>query len=687
MAGMGGRPRLRSGRMGLGDYTAARLIPYAVPWVLSALAMPVALLARWRWGHDPRMTMVMGAATAVLIMVTYLTWGRRHAHTRIMAAAYAGLVLGWVVFAASGNPLSRGMVDAWLIVMVVSSVSWDIRYAAWSPSHEEDTSGDKEEDTLFRKIKSLNGARTRKIKDSVPGRLEAKIDLKPGESSVSAVQRDKEQIASLVGMGAEDITVTKEDNREDHVLLSFQFANGLRRSVYWNGPSFPGGSVADAPLRPGIRADGKDLALWVCGDANVDPVRQLVHCLASGVTGSGKTETVKTVILDGRWRRDFVPVVGDPAKFGQTFGEIAESLALIADGKEMCERLIRNLPDAIAYRAQVFGELTRSDGTRGYSQWEPELWTLHGIPLVFIDLEEAADMVDSDLDEPVRKARSVGIFLWVSLQTAIFSNLDRKSRGQFGQSACHGMNEMTDAKFGLNTKTIDAGADPTKWGADSAGSLYAEFTGTPKNEWPVDAKAFAWGRSESESRAARRAEWQASRDAGVWASLDDGTAAYLGAGLLTPEQWLNPETGQGGDSTEQNDRQDEQTNTEVSAPAQAGQTAQIKDGVDVSQSIAPPKHDVVFDLGIKKSQDDEVSIKRAREIVEARVDALEAKGKDTVGYKDLADLAAEVGRDRAFLYRELHRLCDIGRLEEGVKPPYRINPRIRNGHRRTEVSA
>ena len=678
MAGMDGRPRLRSGRMGLGDYTAARLIPYAVPWVLSALAMPVALLARWRWGHDPRMTMVMGAAAAVLIMVTYLTWGRRSQTTRIIASAYAGLVLGWVVFAASGDPLSRGLMDAWIMITVVSSVTWDIRYAAWTIPHEEDKSGDTEDNTLFRKIKSLNGARTRKIDEDKPGRIETLIHLKPGESSVSAVQRDREQIASLTGMGQEDITVTKADGREDHVLLSFQFANGLRRSIYWNGPSFPGGSVADAPLRPGIRADGKDLALWVCGDTSLDPVRQLVHCLASGVTGSGKTETVKTIILDGRWRRDFVPVVADPAKFGQTFGEIAEGLALIADGREMCERLVRNLPDAIAYRAQLFGELTRSDGTRGYSQWEPELWTLHGIPLVFVDLEEAADMVDSDLDDPVRKARSVGIFLWVSLQTAIFSNLDRKTRGQFGQSACHGMNEMTDAKFGLSAHTINAGADPTKWGADSAGSLYAEFTGTPKNEWPVDAKAYAWGRNESEARQARRAELALSREAGMWADLDDGTAAYLGAGLLTYEQWANPQADPG---VEQSD--DDQENTEVSAPAQA---AQITDGVDVSQSIAPPKHDVVFDLGIKKD-DDEVPIERAREIVEARIDALEAAGKDMVGYKDLSDLAAEVGRDRAFLYRELKRLCAVGRLEEGIKPPYRIKPRIRNGHREAGVSA
>jgi hypothetical protein len=661
--------------MGLGDYTAARLIPYAVPWVLCALAMPVALLARWRWGDDPRMTMIMGAAVTALSVITYFTWGRRHAHTRTMATAFVTAVLGWIVFAASGDPLSRGTVDAWIMITVVSSVSWDIRYAAWMSPHEEDTSGDKEEDKLFSKIKSLNGARTRKLDESVPGRLAAKVDLKPGESSVSAVQRDREQIASLTGMGVEDITVTKADGREDHVLLSFQFANGLRRSIYWNGPSFPGGSVADAPLRPGIRADGKDLALWVCGDPNQEPVRNLVHCLASGVTGSGKTETVKTVILDGRWRRDFVPVVADPAKFGQSFGEIAEGLSLIADGKEMCERLIRNLPNAIAYRAQLFGELTRSDGTRGYSQWEPELWTLHGIPLVFVDLEEAADMVDSDLDDPVRKARSVGIFLWVSLQTAIFQNLERKTRGQFGQSACHGMNEMQDAKFGLNANTINAGADPTKWGADSPGSLYAEFTGTPKNDWPVDARSYAWGRNESESRAARRAELEASRDAGVWAEIDDGTAAYLGNGLLTYEQWAaGPE--QPGDELP-----DDQENTEVTAPAG---TEQITDGVDVSQSIAPPKHDVVFDLGIKK--DDEMTTEAARAVVEERIDDLERAGKDTVGYADLADLAAVVGKHRTWLYKELHRLVEVGRLEEGIKPPYTIRPRIKNGHR-AEVTA
>lgn len=671
MSKQGGRRVVRSKGFGLGELTGSRMIPYLVPWLLCALAMPVALLARWRWGDDPRMTMIMGAGAMFLSGMTYVTWARRHRHTRNVATMIAGLVLGWVTFAASGDPLSHGTVDAWIMITVLASVSWDIRYASWSVPHEEDKSGDGT-DPLFDHVTSLGGARTKKIK-TTGDRTEAQIKLKPGDHTLSEVQGDRERIAQIVGMGTEDVTVSGVPGHADTITMTFQFANGLRRSIYWTGPSLPGGSVYDAPLRPGIRSDGRDLALWVCGDASVDPVRQLTHCLATGVTGAGKTETVKTVILDGRWRRDFVPVVGDPAKFNQSFGEIKEALALYADGPEQCARLVRNLKDAIMYRAQIFGELTRSDGTQGYSQWEPELWTLHGIPLIFIDLEEAADLIESDLDDPVRKARSVGIFLWVSLQTAIFQNLERKTRGQFGQSACHGMNEMQDAKFGLNANTINAGADPTKWGADSAGSFYAEFTGTPKNEWPTDARAYAWGRNESESRQARRAEWQASQKAGTWAVLDPGTAGYLSRGLSVP-----------GDSNATHDPwvtdRDKVTARDTPAPVAEDndQTTKIGSRTEMTQELAPPAHDVVFSLGVPQ---DKMTTEQARKIVEDRIDELEARDQDMVGYQDIADLAAKCGRKRAWLYKELTRLVEAGRLEEGVKPPYRIRPRIANGHR------
>jgi len=658
----------QSARQG-GGHTGGGLMPYVVPLLICLSAMPVALLARWRWGDDPRMTMIMGAASVFLTGVTYVTWGNtRHHHTRNTAVLFAAVLLGWVVFAVSGDPLSPGMINAWALGSVVITVAWDIRYASLSAPHEDDKPGNQK-DPLFGQISSLLGARSRKIKTSAD-RLETEVQLKPGERTVGDVQADRESIASVLGIGTEQVTVTPVPGRADRATMAFQFADGLRRSIYWNGPSLAGGSVFDAPLRPGIRSDGKDLALWVCADTSRDPVRQLTHLLATGVTGSGKTETVKTVIIDGRWRRDFVPVVGDPAKFNQSFGEIADGLALIADTPEKCARLIRNLKDTIAYRAQIFGELTRSDGTQGYSGWEPELWTLHGIPLVFLDLEEAADMMDSDLDGPVRKARSVGIFLWVSLQTAIFENLSRKTRGQFGQSACHGMIEFQDAKFGLNANTLNSGADPTKWGSDSAGSLYAEFTGTSKDEWPVDARSFAWGRGESESRQARRAELAASKKAGTWAVLDPGTAMYLGAGLDMPDPKITAPL----PPVPQDEPAEiiEQTTTLDLTKVQTD-TGEI----DVTQSIAPPKHDVIFPL----TSGEEKTVEEARKIIEDRVDALEARGQDSIGYHDLADLAAECGHKRSWIYKELNRLVATGRLEEGIKPPYRINPRIQNGHR------
>lgn len=656
---------VKTKRLGLGGLISSKAMPYLIMPLICAFSMPVALLAHWRWGNDPAMTTAMGISAAGVTVYTYITWSRRHEHTRNTATLATGSVSGWIVFAAAGDPLAPGMVNSWALGGLVLSVIWDVRYASLSVPHETDKSAG-EPDTLMSKIQSLSGARTKKVKES-DGRLDAKVQLKPGESTVSDVQADKDRIASAVGMGSDQVTVTPVRGRADQVRLSFQITEGLRDAVKWTGLSAPGTSVADSPLMFGERANGNPLGIWVCGKEDETSPRPLSHGLCTGQTGSGKTETLVTIILEGRSRIDFVPIVGDPAKFAQGFGAIADCLEIAAKTKAEVNQLIRNIPEAIVYRSGLLGSLDRRDGTIGYSQWEPECYTDHGIPLVFIDIEEATDVLsssDDEMYEAIRKARSVGIFIMVSLQSAGYTDIDRKTRGQFGQSLCHGTSEDQDAKFALNPNTRAAGADPTKWSNQYPGSLFAEVVGDPREDWSVEARTAYIPREEK-----RRIITETKK---YWAKLDPGTAMYLGRGITVPDQKLTAPL----PAIKPDPVEDEEKTLNLSA-------IETEEGsFDVTQPIPEPTYnDVEFPLN-GGGEPRRMSTEDARNLIESRIDELEAAGSDVVRFEDLADLKVTTGRSRPWVYAELSRMVRDGRLiQENGKPPYRIRARMLNGHR------
>jgi hypothetical protein len=643
----------------------------SAPWLTCAAAMPVALVTHAAWGGDPVMQELLAGSGVVLTGWTWHTWSRRHEHTRALATLIAGAATGWTALATALPPWTPGMAESWFLGTTLLSVMWNTRHLAHKPAAESDRTSAREDGLTEAVGGSLKGSKVRNIKAKL-GRVEADIQLSPGET-VDGVQMDRGRIASVAKVGTEEVSVIGEKGRADRLKLVFQANSTLEQAVRWKGPSAPGKSIADAPLRIGERADGSPLELWIVGKDDDENPRSLPHTLVTGMTGSGKTETVKTAIIDMRSRTDVVPVVGDPAKFAQSFGEIADMLGIAAVNKQQCAQLIRNLPGTIAYRAELLGNLVRSDGGIGYPQWEPECWTEHGIPLVFIDIEEATDMVDEDMDEPLRKARSVGLPLSVSLQVAVYRNLARETRGQFANALAHGCKEDQDARFALSSATREAGADPTKWGADSPGSLYAELIGTPVEKWPVEARNYRLTREE------KQAEKEASR--ATWATLDPGTAMVLGRGIPVPDAKITamlppvpagvPATAYpagmamlhslAGGTTE-----------EPEAPAADLTRISTDEGdMDITQKLAPPTGSPV---GLRSTPRKSMSTEDARALVEQRIDVLEASGRMEVGYADLADLTELTGRRRNWVYDELHRLVESGRLREGAsaKPPYLI---------------
>jgi hypothetical protein len=638
--------------------------PYLAPWLISAMAMPVALLAHIRWGHDAAMAPILTLIASGLTLAVYHGWSKRHRATRTAATAFTGFLSGWTVFAIATDPLANAVFNAYLLGSVALSVMLCAVRAGLLVPHAHDEAdkatgrADKIPNRLADAANAFRGGRVKDVKQDPRGTA-VKVQLKGGNTA-SDLQSQRENAASALSLDKDQITVTGVRGRADQAVLTFTALDDPQtRAPVWHGPSIPGGSVGDGPLRYGLRSDGVDQGIWVCGaeDDGLGEPRPLAACLTTGMTGSGKTQTVRTIIVDGRWRVDFVPVVGDAVKPDQSFGDIADTLAIFAKTKPDVLRLIRNIPQAVSYRQTLLANLTRSDGQRGYDQWEPECWALHKVPLVFLDLEEATEVLtdeSEDMDRAVRTCRSVGIFLNVSLQTAPYDNIPRKTRGQFAQAIAHGCDEQQDAKFALSAATREAGADPTQWKNTVPGAQYSELVHVPAQEWSIK------GRSLRISRARIRMELDESRDAGIWAELDEGTYKCLAAGIGA---------GQGAPGQETKEADGDEAATDLTRVK-----TDEGDEIDVTQPLAPSSRTEPFVL-VPPHRD--VPAEQARAVVAGRLADLERGGQDEITFTDVSDLVGPTGKGAAWLYKELNRLVDSGRLEVmtgGKRKAFRIKP-------------
>lgn len=634
----------RGYRYGLGLRIGEKAAPYVAPWAITAVAMPVAVLLHFTIGSDGLWMAVLGCVFTSMTYGTWRTWKNRRPETRTTATIFVGALLGWVAMAGARVPWSGDMLKAYVVGGVSLSSFWMIRHTGTTGGHERDKSGDTDGSWLGRKISAFKNSKTADVRDN-GSELRWREHLEAPTTAGDA-QRAVDQVAAVAGVGKDQVKVVKVPGDEGQVDVVLTRAADMSRPLKYRGPSAPGQSISAAPLWLGRRTDGSDIEWWISGSSDPDNPRPVAHTKCTGVTGSGKTETVCTAILDMRWRTDVVPVVADPAKFQQSFGDIEECLGLAARNKEETEQLVANLPEAVKYRAELLGSLERADGGRGYKQWEPECFTRHGVPFIFVDIEEAADVVmnmDVELDEAVRKLRSVGIHLCISMQTMPHDNIPRKTRGQFSQSLAHGQNEYQDAKYALSEGTLNANADPTKWKNNHPGSLYAEVTGTDESHWAIDGRAVYMTLAEKQMCIAGSRQF--------WATVDEGTYARLAYGIdpaVTPE-----------DEAEQEEYEEMDGSAMFSGVP----------GADPTVPMTPPPAaalDIHFSDG--PPQPVNLTVEQARERLMDRLRVLWQSNQKLIKFADLADLPEEVGRSRGWVYENLKLLVEAGVLKE-FRPP------------------
>lgn len=623
-----------------------RVTSYILPWVLTGAAWPLALVLHLTIGRDPLWMAFLAVGFTGLVYLTWRTWSVRRQDTRIVATLFVGAVLTWEVFAIAVRPWQADVLRAWAVGGLVLSVSWCVRHAALSGVRDTDKSqaggGD---DGLLTKVRAFKDARVGKVQESAD-ELRARVHL-DAPTTAKEAQDAREQIAAVAGVGADQVKVLKVAGHEGQVDVAFTRPADSSKPVAWTGPRHLGASIADYPIWLGPRTDGSDIDWWIVGSEDDENPRPLAHTKCTGVSGAGKTETICTAILQMRERIDVVPVVGDPAKFQQSFGDIEEVLGLAAKTREETEQLVRNLIPLIEYRAGLFGTLTRADGGVGYKQWVPELWTLHGIPAIFLDIEEAADVlmvVEDEADEALRKLRSIGVHFCASTQTMPHDVVPRRTRGQFTQSLAHGQKEFQDAKYALEAETLEAGADPTKWANNVPGSLYAEVTGTDRVHWSSE------GRAPRVKRAAREEMKRLTRP--YWASLDEGSYRILSKGLGEEQEQAAPaavETAVDDDFAEVTDMALTST-----------------DGIDTGEPLAAPRGGV--DVTLCEPVASRMSDEDARAELLNRINILSSGDRPEVTFEALEDLPELTGKPRWWVYDELEQLADNGVLNR-LTPP------------------
>jgi hypothetical protein len=607
-----------------------RIGPFVTPWLLIAGVFITSAITH-AFCSGPLALMFLAFTIAGLVWVTWTTWDRRHKHARNAATAFAAVMGVWLATATATSPIWPPMLYAFAMGGGFMALTWDIRYAGITPSNKHDRmAGDMA--NPYEAIKRLKDAVPVKVKEG-NGKVQIILQHHKGKSTTADVQAARENIAGIHAVDGNSVSVAKVKGRGDQTGITVRIDDPTEQVVRWPGVSAPGKSIADAPLRIGVREDGQPMSFWVTGDDLLS--RAAPHTLWTGMTGSGKTAAFILGTLEMISRIDCAPVVADPEKFMLSFGGVMDAFAIAADGPEQTEQLIANLPPALRYRASLLGSL-------GYEQWEPECWTKYGIPVVPVHIEEAAGYLatNKDFNKAIILARALGMPISASLQVAVFRNLQREARSQFGNSIAFGVKEKQDAQFALTDGTLNAGADPTRWGNNEPGRCYAETVGVPSEEWAVKARTFKITPAE------RRASIEMADEAGR-ARIDEGTFDLLSRGIHRPVRMVG--------------------------------VPQIP---DLSQAPTVELPTVADRPTLTMVKNEEVPGERpppdvAREMMMDRLSELEDAGKTIVVVADFAPVADLLERHRTWPYTELRRIERTGRVEKvkEVAGQWRIVPK------------
>ncbi|MFI1382893.1 hypothetical protein [Embleya sp. NPDC020886] len=619
-----------------------------------------AALAHDTIGTNPAATALLGAAGVGITVAAWSEASKRSPRLRTMATVSAGAASTYLTAATVAGPTSPNVALLQALGGGTLALWWNLRHALRNSASEGAGDG---------LLDMVGLARTQVVNGQVvAGEVSAELQLPRGEMVPDDVQQRIPHMASALGTTPGAIRVTPNRDNHSRVTLSVTPVDHLRKSVLYPGPSLPGQSIG-RPVRLGVYQDGRPLEFWLPGTEDRDHPRPLSHLLTTGMSGSGKSGSLKVVLIEAMTRSDVVVWLGDPSKGSQSVGAIRDGLDWCETTPQGVEALLDVLPIVVKARADLLGRL-------GYAQWEPECWTKHQIPLLLIHFEESAD--DAVADHPnvvkvAQQARSTGTVLSFSLQRASYAGISTEVRAQFGTSLIFGVKDDTDA-FTLDGAAKAAGASPEQWAADRAGMLYLQAPGVDRERWPIPARAYRLPDDEQVRRLI--AAYDAVRPQGVdaatakaagprYAACKARSARHSGReerpepGPLRTALAERPRVPAHLDEAEIMEGETMDDAAEFEATEQPYAVAHESD----LDADADPDTELEEPAGVVQVSEPEFTIKRPAEDARAEMlailEELRAEGRAVCAPKDFPE--SRVGRSRTWVSRRLAEFADSRR--------------------------
>ncbi|MFJ2477751.1 FtsK/SpoIIIE domain-containing protein [Streptomyces sp. NPDC087659] len=490
-------------------HVVGKALPYTGPWIGAGTLPP---LAGWAtnsmWGEA---AMSAGLASAGLAVggaaLTAVTWkatpgGSKFARfRRVQATASVAAGMGWLTCATAAGPFGSPLLDLWLIGGGLFAASWNLRQLM-----RNGASGDLAEENggglgALAEAIGWEKVRVKDAKGTGKGTVKAAVEVTDG-ATIEDVQATTKKVAAALHVPPSGVVVTPNTENAARGVVSLRVADLLKDGVPFTMPDALG-MLPTHPIPVGLYADGE--VWWI------DPFGAAIlqHLLVMGVTGAGKSEFCRTVLTHLMTRAKTSVFLVDVAKGRQTVGHIKDGLDWFITDTAEAKRLVKSLPAAIKARGDVLAD-------EGMDQWTPE----SSLNAVVVWLEEAADLADFDeLEKIARAARSVGIWLVISLQRATWTNVSTDVRANLQATACFGVDDAGDAGFCLPDRVTAAGAVPD-WGSDRPGYAFATGMGIPDARWTTEVRSALTERQVLADLVAAAAPY---RD-----PLDDTTATALG---------------------------------------------------------------------------------------------------------------------------------------------------------------
>lgn len=644
-------------------HLVGKAVPYAAPWAGAYTLPPLAGFAtNQMWGdtaiHAGFASAGLGIGSVALAAVTWQVAGGNNKFRkfrRVQATASVAAGMGWLTCATAAGPFGHPLIDMWLMGGGVFAASWNIRQLMRNAHDETEQVEDK---GGFAKIAEAIGIEKLKVKSAKgngKGMVTVPVELPAGQT-IENLQSAMPKLGPALHVPPSGSTVKGDPDNAALAEISIRVADLLKGGVQFI-PPIRLGMLPDEPLPLGLYADGEEFVI------NPFDAAILQHLLVMGVTGAGKSEFARGLLAHFMTRRKATVMLIDCSKGRQSVGHIKHGLDVFISDTREAKQLLKALPAAIKARGDILAD-------EGLDQWTRK----SSLNAVVLWAEEAADLADFDeLDKIARAARSVGIWLVISLQRATWTNVSTDVRANLQASACFGVDDAGDAGFCLPDSVTDSGAVPA-WGSSRPGYAFATGMGIDQDRWTMEWRSGLTDRQYLSDLVTAGTPFRDPLDAPTAQALGLVYAQRAHRGTnrvntavseLPPVAQPRRELPEAGDVEALTADQEESISVEIEdaynevmgmIPADPEPDAPYA-GLDIDDAMPEDT-----DTGMQFQQPEELDADGARRIIHQQIHDWAEANQLTFSPADLTPATVAAGRKRAWLQGELVKLVDAGFL-------------------------